>query len=211
MSTSCLLCGGTGKLVDLSPCEACAKEKESKPLSGFVVPKAYANVSAFDKTFLPNGLQSDYGVFVEDVIREIETTKRYDRNLILCAPPNSGKSIFAYSVFNLLHSKGINYLPLMDIMEARDLLHGYTRDREALVLLESSPVCFFVIPLDIPTRFAETISTIVQRRVRKGGGTVFLFGGTKQDLMSVDTYKKLDRQVGDGSYTSILIKSFTKE
>lgn len=205
----CIFCGGTGTTADMKPC-TCAGSGEVQKINPNKVPNAYKDISEFDSSFLPGFVSQAYKDFMQNIYGDMKTSCKLDRNLLICSPPNSGKTILAYSVYNNLDNRGVRHLPLMDLLEVRDLMHGYSKDKELLLLLEKSPIVFVILPADVPTRFVDTMSMIIQRRVRTGGGTIFLYGGTSKSLSNIDTYGKLSLLKGDGSYSSLGVYSYTR-
>ncbi len=207
----CLKCGGTGVLVSGETCD-CGVCVECM-LPAFVkVPSQYQN-NCFDARLLPQWLPSDYGVFMTNLVRNF-TTKQdlMHQNILICSPPNSGKTVMAYTVIGMLYMQGHKVFGLMDIMEVRGILmEQYHVDWESLGLLVDAPVIFIKIPLDIPARLAATVSTVVERRVRRGGSTVFLYSGCRDDLVAQDTFGNLQALFGDGSYNSVMVKSWRRK
>ncbi len=207
----CLKCGGTGIDAFGNKCDCGASTQVSVPLS-ISVPLQYFQVK-FDARLLPEDLPTSYGSYMTKLLKDCSNTSDlFQKNVLVCAPPNSGKTVLAYTVLEVLYGGGYEVYPLKDIMEVRESLHNYYKDyTEQLRLLSVAPVVFIKIPLDIPGKLGETISTIVERRVRAGHGTVFLYSGSKEDLLAQDTFGHLRSILGDGSYNSLSIVSWKKE
>ena len=204
----CLKCGGTGVRSDGSACDCGVVQKIIIP-KYLAIPSQYQSVR-FDRSFLSSSLQDSYGSFMEKLVSEcVERPNQMNRNLLICAPPNSGKTVFAYTVYGMLYAKGVRTLRFMDIVEARQtLLDYYNTDLEMLELFNQTPIVILKIPMDVPPRFPEIIGTIIERRVRSGHSTIFLYDGTGDDLLAQDRFGKLKSFLGDGSYHSIELKSW---
>jgi len=208
-NTDCLKCGGTGMLVDGTPCDCgCANETFTLP-STLNVPLQYQNVK-YDMTLIRKELQPTLGVFMERLLKECTLgLHSFSSNYVICAPPNSGKTIWAYTLYSLMYSKGQPVPKLMDIMEVREaLLNFYFEDKDLVELINKSKIMVIKLPLDLPSKFPETMSMIIERRVRNNCFTIFLYNGSKYDLVAQDKFGKLKYLIGDGSYNSVNIKSF---
>lgn len=204
---TCIKCCGTGVMANGNPCDCGARDNFKLPII-LSIPSQYQGVK-FDRTFLPNYLQDGYGSWMESLIHNLTTKTGYHKNLLICAPPNSGKTIFAYTVYSILSSQGERIPKLIDLMEARDLLLSYYNvDIEEQSLLCTTKVAIIKVPMDLPNKFAETMSTIIERRVRNNGTTVFLYNGTKEDIIAQDRFGKFELLVGDGSYNSVQVTSW---
>lgn len=208
---SCLKCGGTGWLANFEPCDCGITQAIAVP-AYISVPAQYQDVR-FDSRLLPKDLHVSYGEYMDRLLRDCTMdVGSYHKNVLVCSPPNSGKSVFAYTVNSILYAKGLLVADLMDILEIRDvLLDIYGRHAEELEVINDAVILFVKIPLDLPNKVAETMSTLVERRVRKGHSTIFLYGGSDSDLKAQDRFGTLWSLLGDGSYNSIEIKSWSRK
>lgn len=211
IDVGCLKCGDTGVCINGEVCDCGIQVSFIQP-SFIQVPAQYQN-NPFDARLLPQWMPSEYGVFMTKLVRDCMMSNQYlHQNILVCSPPNSGKTVMAYSVLGGLYAQGQKVFGLMDIMEVRGLLmEPYHVDREGLSLFGDAPVIFIKIPLDLPAKLAATISMVVERRVRRGGSSVFLYSGAKEDLVAQDTFGSLQALFGDGAYNSILVKSWKKK
>lgn len=201
----CLRCGGTGitALGEKCDCGALTTVQIQVCLN---IPVQYQGVR-FSASLVPEWMPKNYGLFLEGLLDEYVRNTMLQRNYIICSPPNSGKTVWAYSLYTQLYSLGVVIPDIMDLMQARDvLLNLYYEDKNTLEKLSSSPVAVIKLPWDLPNKFPETISSIVERRVMSGCSTIFLFNGTKGDLIARDGFGKLSRLLGDGSYNSVCLK-----
>lgn len=206
MSISCIRCGGTGKMINGQPCPECSKELNKEVPMAFGVPLQYQGVK-FNKTFLPEKLQKPYGEFMENLMEEIIMNMNiYQKNILICSKPNSGKTIWAYNIYAHAISKGVNIAPIRDILEVRNILTSYNSSEADLF---SNARCAIIkIPRDIQPWIFDTITTIIERRVRNNGFTIFLYGGKEDDLRLNDKYGRLSDMRGTGSFNSLKIHSF---
>lgn len=209
MSTvnSCLICGGTLKTALGEPCPECCKElpKMSPVVAG--IPAQYQGVR-FDKSFLPHELQKNYGEFMEELLATvIHDIAFYQKNMLICCRPNSGKTVWAYSLYAELIAKGYKTPPLMDIVEARDLMNSYS-DKDGNTLLSKARCVIIKLPRDMQFWMFNSISYIIERRVRGGGFTIFLYGGTIEELTQLDKDNCLSWLRGSGAYNSVKVESF---
>lgn len=207
MSQSCLICGGTLKTALGEPCPQCAKLGEIKIPVVTGVPVQYQGVR-FDKSFLPQNMQKAYGEFMEELlITIINDYAFYQKNMIICSRPNSGKTVWAYNLYSELTSKGYKIPPLLDIVEVRNAMDSYD-DKDLNNLLSTARCAIIKLPRDMRFWMFNSLSYIVERRVRSGGFTIFLFGGTVEDLDSIDRDGVLKYLRGNGSYNTVKIESF---
>ena len=208
---ACLKCGGTGFLIGGGRCDCGCKDDIILPTT-LAVPAQYQSIR-FNRLLLPSDLHDSYGIFMEQLIRECTSNvDAFNRNVLICAPPNSGKTVFAFTVFGTLFARGMAMPDVMDLMDARaKLLAIYNVDYEQVELLSRSKLAIIKVPQDLPPKFAETMSMIVERRVMSGGSTIFLFSGSKDDLLAQDKFNKFKALLGDGSYNSIEVKSWERK
>lgn len=207
MSSTCMICGGTRRTVSGEPCPNCCKEEPtfSPIVSG--IPIQYQGVK-FDRSFLPKDLQEKYGSYMESLLNTITNDIAfYQKNMIICCRPNSGKTIWAYNLLSVLISKGYELPPLMDLMEARDALNSY-ENKDLNQLVSHARCAIIKIPLDVQAWMLKSLSVIIERRVRNSGFTIFLFGGKSQDLSEADRYGILQSLLGAGAYNTVNVKSF---
>ena len=116
MGEECLLCGGTGLMLDGTPCECGCKSEMQLPV-GLEVPVQYQNVR-FDKSFLRPELQNGYGTFMENLLLDCtDRISSFNQNILICAPPNSGKTVWAYTLYGMLYAKGREISKLMDLIQ----------------------------------------------------------------------------------------------
>lgn len=206
MSSTCMKCGGTGLLVNGDLCPDCTDNLKTVPIvSG--IPAQYQGV-AFDKKFLPEKEQGKYGTFMEELKSTILNDYAfYQKNLIICSRPNSGKTVWAYNLISELLAKGYNIPTLRDITEVRNIMNSYDNKEEAQ-LLSTSRCAIIKLPMDMQPWMFDTISYVIERRVRSDGFTIFLFGGSYDDLKSIDRFGKLRYLMGTGAYNTVKVESF---
>lgn len=208
MSQQCLICGGTLRTVDGEPCPVCSKVevKVAPVVSG--IPIQYQGVN-FDKSFLPTNMQEVYGSFMEELmITILNDIAFYQKNMIICSRPNSGKTIWAYNLYAKIIAKGYKCPPLLDVVEVRDALNSYD-NKELGNLLSTARCAIIKIPRDTQYWMFDSISYIIERRVRGGGFTIFLFGGTIDDLNRIDKNNTLSYLRGGGAYNTVKVESFS--
>lgn len=209
MSTTCLKCGGTGKLVNGELCPDCSKEVGIAVPILYNVPVQYQGVR-FDKSFLPEKEQSEYGAFMEELLTTIiNDYAYYQKNLLICNRPNSGKTVWAYNLYAVLSSKGYDIPPLKDISEVRDIITSYT-DKELANLYSTARCAIIKVPRDLQPWMFDSMSMIIERRVRNDGFTIFLFGGSEDDLRYADRYGRIKEITGTGAYNTVKLCTFNK-
>lgn len=203
----CLRCDGTGILANGEPCPDCAKTILRMAPISYSVPAQYQGIM-FDKSFLPEKEQKVYGTFMEELMSTIVSDYAfYQKNLLICNRPNSGKTVWAYNLYAILSDKGYEIPPLKDVTEVRSIITSFA-DRELANLYSTARCAIIKVPRDLQPWMFDSLSMIVERRVRNDGFTIFLYGGTEEDLKFADKYGKLRDIRGTGAYNTIEIKSF---
>lgn len=207
MGLECLKCGGTGVLVNGDPCPDCIGENAKLVPIVQDIPVQYQGVR-FDKSFLPEKEQEKYGSFMEELLTTIINDYAfYQKNMIICSRPNSGKTVWAYNLISILTSKGYEVPSLRDVTEVRNIFNSYN-DKEEAALFSTARCAIIKIPRDIQSWMFDTISYIIERRVRSDGFTIFLFGGTEEELKHADRNERMRYLKGTGSYNTIKVESF---
>lgn len=209
MNTECLICGGTFTDANGNPCPNCKQTVKMVPRST-AVPIQYQGVK-FDSSFVPMNMQKVYGSYMDNLMQEIITNIGiFQKNILICSRPNSGKTVWAYSLYATLTSKGIPMYPVCDLLEARSLLNSYDKAQQENVKLLSTARCAVIkVPRDLQAWMFDIILYIIERRVQYNGFTIFLFGGTETDIKNQDKFDKMKYLRGSGAYHSIEVKSFT--
>ena len=153
----CIKCGGTGIDALGNPCSCGINKKIEMPVC-LKVPMQYQGLK-FNKAFIREGLPPLYGETLDKILQDcIDSFGQFKRNILICAPPGSSKTIWAYTLYSMLFSMGCEIPEIMDLMQCREiLLNYYTEDKEALRLLSIAPLAVIKIPWDLPNRFVETM------------------------------------------------------
>ncbi len=205
----CLKCGNTGIMADGSPCDCKANDDIDLPVI-LSIPEQYQS-SSFDKSMLPAFLQYGYGTLCEEIISSIKINKRINKNVLICAPPNSGKTVFSYTIYRELYSSNIPIPPIMDLFEIRRLLSNVYQETDELMLLKKAKTAIIRVQLDLPPKFVEYMLSILEFRVRHGGFTIFLYDGSYLDMVNADKNGRLNYIKGDGSYHTVEVHSYSNE
>lgn len=209
MNESCLICGGTGTDANGKPCPECSKNLIIDiPVVGNV-PTQYQGV-AFDKSFLPLKEQNDFGKYMEELLQSIiSDIAFFQKNILICSRPNSGKTVWSYHLYSVLSANGYDIPPVKDLVEVKEILTSYT-DKELARLFISARCAIIRIPRDVQFYHFATMASIIEKRVRSGGFTIFTYAGRFYDLKLADRDKQLNSLIGNGSYQTIEVKDFSK-
>ena len=187
----CLKCGDTGMMANGDTCSCGIQQRIILPDS-LKIPVQYQNVR-FSKLLVREELRDSYGNYMESLLQECtENLFTFHKNIIICAPPNSGKTVWAYTVCGILYAKNVKMPEILDIMQLWGVMTSYYRSPAELVeSVSNARLAVFKIPLDLPSKFIETISTVIERRVRNNSSTIFMYSGRWEDLVAQDTFGKL--------------------
>lgn len=205
---ACLKCGDTGIMLDGNPCD-CGAGQEIELPTILEMPEQYQQ-SMFDRSFLPKWLHPAYGLALQEIVSSVKTTLDYKLNVLICAPPNSGKTTFAFTIFRILYNAGIPMPNIYDLNEIRKMFADTYNRSEEYDLFIGAKLAVVKIPMDVPSKFVETMMSIIDIRSRHSGHTIFLFDGSKFDLSNQDKYEKLQYLEGDGNYHTVKIHSYSK-
>lgn len=208
--SKCLKCGDTGITVDGNVCDCgCGIKKQETVI--VEIPKNY-RLNEFSATLVPVNLPIEYGTSLEEIIDVIKKTGTYTSNLLICSPPNTGKTVFAYTIYKHMYMSRLLAPSIIDLIEAREIIMSnsyYDEEMQnAKSRLISSNIAIIKIPMDLPNKFVETMSTIIERRVRRDGKTIFLSGLSIYDIKNQDKRGIFNNLLGDGSYNSLKVLNF---
>lgn len=210
----CVKCGGSGKQLDGTPC-SCTVSIESilDDTDCLIIPNQYRGIT-FNRDLVPVDVDSSYSLYLSDLTASITSLSLRSKNIAICSPCNHGKSIFAYNCIQKLFRRNITCVQLFDVLELRKILRDYDRGTKSDYEIDNpmsiltAPYLFVKIPTDLTWEVFDSITTIIDKRVRQGGSTIFLFEGTWEQLVYYDKKGIVKHSVGDGSYNSILVKSW---
>ena len=102
-------------------------------------------------------------------------------------------------------------VPLYDVLEIRRKMMDYDMGRSDEESLYTVPYLFVRIPAEVNYLVRTTIATILDRRVRQGHTTIFLYNGTWGTLTYGDDTGIISGLQGDGSFTSLDVYSYSKQ
>lgn len=211
----CVKCGNTGINIDGDVCECKFNVKTFyDTVSCLDIPEQYRGIR-FNKSLVPKDLHESYAEYLQSINDSVVTGKWRNHNVILCSPIGHSKTILAYSCLETLFRNGIPTFPVYDVMEIKRMLLDLDLCRKSIYEVDN-PECIMTVPLlfvKIPRlsnwEVFDTISIILDRRVRRGNSTIFLYDGTWSQLIYGDRNNILTGLMGDGSYNTIESKSWS--
>lgn len=207
----CPKCGNTGRKLDGSPCE-CVTPTDTlyADLVGMDLPEQYQGVR-FSGALVPTDCGPSYAPLLEKWHTAITTLQAESHNLCICSPPNHSKTVWAYSCLQNLFRQRVPVVPLYDVLEIRRKMMDYDMGRSDEESLYTVPYLFVRIPAEVNYLVRTTIATILDRRVRQGHTTIFLYNGTWGTLTYGDDTGVISGLQGDGSFTSLDVYSYSKQ
>ncbi len=209
--SGCLKCGDTGIMLNGLPCPDCKDLLIKKAMTRknvATVPTQYQGVS-FDKSFLPYDEQAKYGAFMEDLLKTIYADcGLYQKNYLICSRPNSGKTVWGYTLITMLADKGFYIPPIMDLVAIRDVLNYSTRDSQLSEEIQSARGLVVRVPADTQFWMLDIILYILERRVARNGFTIFLYNGKYEQLKQCDKNNKLPYIIGSGAWHTVKLEDF---
>ena len=210
----CAKCGGTKVKLNGEPCECSIGIHELyADVTCFVIPEQYRSIS-FNEELVTDTWNNAYRKYLKQLHTDISTMTMKGKNILICSPPRHSKTIFAYATMRRLFKMGVPVFPLYDVLELRnkfallDMGKKSDVEDEDLSLLNTVPYLFVRIPSMLSPEVFNIASFILDRRVRKGTSTIFLFNGAWERIEAADTFNAFTAYLGDGSYCSFDVKSW---
>lgn len=209
--SGCLKCGDTGIMTNGEHCPDCWEgivKKASSRKNIATVPTQYQGVS-FDKSFLLFDEQKKYGAFMQDLLGTIYADcGLYQKNYLICSRPNSGKTVWGYSLITLMAEKGYYIPSIMDLVTIRDILNYSNKNAELAEDIQSARGLVVRVPADAQFWMLDIILYILERRVARNGFTIFLYNGKYEQLKQCDKNGKLPFIVGSGAWHTVKLEDF---
>lgn len=213
--TYCSICGNTGITPDGQVCQ-CKWDSDTffSTVSCLSIPVQYQG-QMFNKSLVPSDLGDEYKDYLENLYDDITLMRMQYHNVLLCSPHQHSKTIMAYSCIERLFRASLPVFPVCDIMEIRNIINAidlgkkpaYTYAEDSANIIEASYL-FVKIPMWPTWECFDTINTLVGRRIRRGHSTVFLYSGNWNQLSYSDKSGSLTSLRGNGSYSTLEVKSF---
>lgn len=210
----CTLCGNTGIDIKGNVCSCRANVKSIfDSVSCLDIPEQYRGIK-FAKALVPKDLDESYSEYLQGIYDKILTGKWNQHNVVIASPIGHSKTILAYSCLENMFRNGIPTFPVFDVLELKRIMldmdmcrtQAYSVDNPEEFL--TVPILFVRIPRVSSWEMYDTISVIVDRRVRRGNSTIFLYSGYWSQLVRNDRAHILQGMVGDGSFSTIEVKSW---
>ncbi len=210
----CIKCGNTGVDINGDVCECKARAKSFFDVTGCLdVPEQYQGV-VFNEALVPNDLHESYAKFLQGVYDKVLVGKWQNRNVLIASPINHSKTILAYSCLQALFREGVPTFPVYDVMELKRIILDLDLCRKSIYDIANPeecmtvPLLFVKIPRLSNWEVYDMVATLLDRRVRRGNSTIFLYDGNWYSLIRGDRNNILEGLVGDGYYTTLEVKSW---
>lgn len=180
------------------------------------IPEQYQGM-VFSSALISKDMPDAYVIFMQNLYDSIVSLKMRHKNLIICSPVATSKTTLAYCAIQTLFRKGIDTFPLYDVNEIKRIMSDMDFNRKQLYdvkdpeKLLTVPYLFAKVPSAITIETYDIISMILDRRVRRGNTTIFLYNGTWESLTRADNMKVMASLVGDGSYGTLENKTWWKK
>ena len=216
--TYCPICGGSGIVPHTNELCTCVNAQKAfgEGISCLDIPKQYAG-----KTFNPKLLPVDcgplYSKFLTDLHNKLVAQKVRNYNCLICSPIAHGKTVMAYSVIEALYKKNIPIFPIFTTSEMRNVLSSLDNGQETTYGMSTpasnftvAPFIFVKIPILLDWSTYPMILDIMDRRVRRGLSTIFLYDGDFDNLVKFDKNNIIAQLRGNGSYMTLDIHKFFK-
>lgn len=214
MSSYCPKCGNTGVLIDGTPCDCKVRESSLfDDVSCLQIPETYRGIK-FDGVMLPGYMGEVYKNTLVSYYEQIVSLRWKCKNLVICSPHQTGKSIFAYSAIQELFRMNVEVFPVLDILEIKRVMQDIEYNRSQSLGFDNPQDLFTVSYLFVimpPVTNYDTYDTaamLLSRRVRRGNSTIFLYEGVWEQLIYNDSKGSFKGLKGNGSLTTVAVSSW---
>lgn len=211
----CPKCMNSGIDIDGNVC-SCRFNAESfyDSVSCLDVPEQYRGIR-FNSSLVPSDMPEAYARFLQDIHDKILAGKWAYRNVLIASPIGHSKTILAYSCLESMFRQGMITFPVYDVLEIKRMLldmdfcrkSPYEEENPERII--TSNILFVKIPRITSWEVYDTISLLLDRRVRRGNSTLFLYDGSWQELIHNDKHEVLINLMGDGYYNTLDVKSWS--
>lgn len=210
----CTKCGNTGIDIDGNPCPCRFNAKSFyDTVSCLDIPDQYRGI-AFNKALVSKDVHESYASYLQEVYDKIITGKWHQHNVVIASPIGHSKTVLAYSCIEVLFRNGIPTFPVFDLLEIKRIMLDMDLCRKQLYevqnpeLILTVPILFVKIPRIMNWEVFDTFAVLLDRRVRRGNSTIFLYDGNWGQLTYSDRNDIITGLVGDGSYNTVESKSW---
>ena len=210
----CPDCLGTGLDINNNVCHCRFNAKSFyDTVSCLDIPEQYRGI-AFNKSLVPHDLHESYANYLQSTHDLITSGKWKQHNVIITSPINHSKTILAYSCLEVLFRNGIPTFPVYDCLEIKRMLTDLDLCRKQIYDIENPesiltvPILFVKVPRVTSREVYDVMALLLDRRVRRGNSTIFLFDGAWSTLVYNDKYHILKGLMGDGAYNTLEVKSW---
>ena len=211
----CPMCGGSGVDIDGNVCSCRVNVKSFYDMvSCLTVPEQYRGIQ-FNSVMVPRDVHESYARKLQNIYDEVATGKWLNHNVVIASPINHSKTILAYSCMELLFRQGSTVFPLMDLLEIKRVLldmdygRAQLHDVENPEYIYTTPILFTKIPKIFDYSVVDIFATLLDRRVRRGLSTIFLYDGYWAYLTNCDNTGTLAGLMGEGNYNTVEIISYS--
>lgn len=211
----CIKCGNSGVDDNGNPCDCQRLVTDAyTSISCMEVPEQYRGV-IFTKELLPLDVDESYGIFMSNLYQSILGGSLPKENYLIASPISHGKSIFAYSCIEQLFRRGYACMTLYDVLELTNIMTNYdmgrkqTYDIEHPEYITTAPLLFAKIPRVARHDTFDSVAMILDRRVRHGCVTIFLYDGNYSYLASMDKNHILEGLSGNGHFNTVKVKTWS--
>lgn len=210
----CVKCGNTGIDINGNVCSCRVNVKSFyDTVSCLDIPEQYRGI-AFNKMLVPKDLHESYAEYLQSVYDAILTDKWHQHNVVISSPIGHSKTILAYSCIEVLFRNGVPTFPVYDVLEIKRILTDMDLCRKPLYdvdnpeMILTVPILFAKIPRVMSWEVFDTIAMLLDRRVRRGNSTIFIYDGSWQQLIHNDRNDIMVGLLGDGNYSTLESKSW---
>lgn len=212
----CEICGGTGILLDGTPCE-CGRYTKDEGITCLSIPEAYRG-NTFNPELLPlDRMNIFYKEYMEELYQKITTMRLRNKNIFLCSPMKTGKTVLAYACTEYLFKRNIATFPYFDILELASIMKAVDIGKDPILINSDeveplnvylAPYLFVKMTSEINYQVIETIIKLVDRRTRRGNVTIILSHLSWSQIVERDPTKLFKTLGGNGSFGTLENKTF---
>lgn len=210
----CPKCGNTGLDIDGNVCTC--RFNESLFFDTVIctdVPEQYQGIN-FNKFLLPNDVPANIADFMQSIYDGVRGMSWKMHNVLLATPTATGKSILAYSCLELLCRAKQRTFPVMDVLELKRIVTDMDLGKKQVYDIDNPERIFSVellfakIPRVRTLEVYDFVPLLLDRRVRRGLSTIFLYDGSWADLINRDYFGAISNLQGDGRFNTLDVQTW---
>lgn len=192
----CPICGGTGVTPDyeICSCQRVNTEEVNETSIGFEIPECYK--LKFDGLLMSEPYNKKYGEVMNNIYREYCSRPRL--NYFINFPPNTGKTVFMYSLLLNASSELTRFRPT----NLKELEYELKSGSDVSDIVSSDILIIYLEDV-FPVYMQQVLSTVLSERIRRDKKTLILSNTSWTNLTK--RFPGMNTYNGDGNFKTFKI------